>query len=442
MDNVYQINNVSITEIEGTSTFLNSVLLASSISVFIIILIMIISLIKLFKNCGEKGYKAIIPIYNMVTLLKIVEMPAWYVLLFFIPLVNLFVLASVNVKLSNKFNKSALFAVGLLFLPFIFYPILAVVSTSKENKEKSKKVKEIKDKKNIEKTKDENGIICPVCGTALAPDSVTCFICNTNLTDNIETITPEENTLNENEVTDNNSVNNINNTPVDFMIDLDENSEKSIDNSVDSNINIHDILEDNNQNITNEVVNTPVYNINSEDDQEEKIDSIFDEETEEFESVEEYELDHPSITNQVETQIENKIDNKEINLSVSNNFEVLPESKPKYVSSTKTLDEILKINSKIYEEQRKNQELKNEQNKLLEEEELMKKVAVALSNFHAVTPEEMEENNVILEENNETINPVGTISTEKKEERICKTCGSVVPEFTDICLLCETPYTK
>ncbi|MEI6647847.1 MAG: DUF5684 domain-containing protein [bacterium] len=42
-----------------------------------------------------------------------------------IPLVNIVIAILAAIGLANKFGKGGGFAAGLIFLPFIFYPILA-----------------------------------------------------------------------------------------------------------------------------------------------------------------------------------------------------------------------------------------------------------------------------------------------------------------------------
>lgn len=88
-------------------------------------IIQIISLWKLFEKAGEQGWKSIIPIYNIYILLKIVGKPAWWLILFFIPLVNLvFVIWTYNM-LSKSFGKDEAYTVGIVLLSFIFLPLLA-----------------------------------------------------------------------------------------------------------------------------------------------------------------------------------------------------------------------------------------------------------------------------------------------------------------------------
>ena len=77
-----------------------------------------------FVKAGEQGWKAIIPIYNYIVLLKIVGRPWWWILLFLIPIVNLVILILTYNDLSKSFGKGVGFTIGLLLLSFIFFPIL------------------------------------------------------------------------------------------------------------------------------------------------------------------------------------------------------------------------------------------------------------------------------------------------------------------------------
>ena len=51
--------------------------------------VMIAAMWKVFTKAGKPGWASIIPIYNMVVLLDIAGKPVWWIILFFIPIVNL-----------------------------------------------------------------------------------------------------------------------------------------------------------------------------------------------------------------------------------------------------------------------------------------------------------------------------------------------------------------
>ena len=89
-----------------------------------VVVFMIAAMWKIFEKAGQEGWKAIIPIYNMYVLLKIVGKPGWWLLLFLIPIVNyVFIIWTYNM-LSKSFGKEEGFTVGLVLLGIIFFPIL------------------------------------------------------------------------------------------------------------------------------------------------------------------------------------------------------------------------------------------------------------------------------------------------------------------------------
>jgi hypothetical protein len=77
-----------------------------------------------FTKAGEEGWKAIIPIYNFIVLLKIVGREWWWVVLALIPIVGFVIWVIVSLDLAKSFGRGTGFAIGLIFLPFIFAPIL------------------------------------------------------------------------------------------------------------------------------------------------------------------------------------------------------------------------------------------------------------------------------------------------------------------------------
>lgn len=92
---------------------------------FALIIFVIASLWRVFTKAGQPGWAVIIPIYNAYILLKIAGKPGWWLLLMLIPVVNFIVAILVYVGVAERFGKGAGFAIGLIFLSFIFIPILA-----------------------------------------------------------------------------------------------------------------------------------------------------------------------------------------------------------------------------------------------------------------------------------------------------------------------------
>ena len=89
-----------------------------------IIIVVIAGIWQVFTKAGKPGWACLIPIYNIVVLLQIVEKPIWWIILMFIPLVNLVIAFLLQMAMAEKFGKGIGVAVGLFFLPFIFYPWL------------------------------------------------------------------------------------------------------------------------------------------------------------------------------------------------------------------------------------------------------------------------------------------------------------------------------
>lgn len=95
-----------------------------------IVLISLVAYWRIFQKAGKPGWASIIPIYNTYVLLKIVGKPGWWLLLFLIPLVNIYFGIKTIHLLSKSFGKDVGFTLGMIFLPFIFYPILAFSSAT------------------------------------------------------------------------------------------------------------------------------------------------------------------------------------------------------------------------------------------------------------------------------------------------------------------------
>lgn len=101
-----------------------------------IAIVQIIAMWKLFTKAGEKGWKSIIPIYNIVILFKISGLSPWLILVYLatiIPFIGWIALIALNAvlayKIAKSFGKDGGWAVGIYFLAPIFYMILAFGSS-------------------------------------------------------------------------------------------------------------------------------------------------------------------------------------------------------------------------------------------------------------------------------------------------------------------------
>lgn len=90
----------------------------------LIALVVIAGIWKTFEKAGKPGWAAIIPIYNIIVLLEIAGKPIWWIILFFIPCVNIIVSLLIFIAVAKAFGKSEVFGIGLWLLGFIFFPIL------------------------------------------------------------------------------------------------------------------------------------------------------------------------------------------------------------------------------------------------------------------------------------------------------------------------------
>jgi hypothetical protein len=109
---------------------------------------------KIFSKAGMPGWAILVPVYNLYVYTKIIKRPSWWLAIYFVPnLISLLIGLAINsmpgiiiasvvisfivyiavivigiidtVKLARVFGKDSGFALGLIFLGFIFVPILA-----------------------------------------------------------------------------------------------------------------------------------------------------------------------------------------------------------------------------------------------------------------------------------------------------------------------------
>lgn len=85
----------------------------------------VISMWRIYKKAGQPGWAAIIPFYNIIVWLKIISKPAWWLILFFIPFVNIVISIWMINLLAKRFERKIGFTFGLIFLSVFFYPLLA-----------------------------------------------------------------------------------------------------------------------------------------------------------------------------------------------------------------------------------------------------------------------------------------------------------------------------
>ena len=92
----------------------------------VVYLISIIIFWRVFTKAGRPGWAAIIPIYNIYTLVKVGGKSGWYVLGFIVPILGLILSILLALGVAEKFGKSGAFGfIGLWLFSLIGYIILA-----------------------------------------------------------------------------------------------------------------------------------------------------------------------------------------------------------------------------------------------------------------------------------------------------------------------------
>lgn len=76
---------------------------------------------KLYVKAGRKAWEAAIPIYNAIILMQIINRPKWWVILLFIPIINLLMFPVVWVETIRSFGKNSLIDTWLVILTLGLY---------------------------------------------------------------------------------------------------------------------------------------------------------------------------------------------------------------------------------------------------------------------------------------------------------------------------------
>ena len=165
------MENLTSTEAFAAGAITGSFIIGLLIVLFILYIVEIVALWKVFKKAGQPGWKSLIPIYNAYILYKIVGLSFWKWLVFpmifcellsctagaiidkgvaysilgsVLMLISLIIEFIVLIKFINKyakaFGKGEGFAIGLFFFPNIFQLILAFGSAKyvQQNKKKNR----------------------------------------------------------------------------------------------------------------------------------------------------------------------------------------------------------------------------------------------------------------------------------------------------------------
>ena len=86
---------------------------------------------KLFRLAGVPGWHAIIPFYNIIKHLDIIQRPRWWIILVFIPVINLLMIPVVWVEFVKRFNHNSKIDRILVILTLGFYFFYISYASSK-----------------------------------------------------------------------------------------------------------------------------------------------------------------------------------------------------------------------------------------------------------------------------------------------------------------------
>ncbi len=83
------------------------------------------SMWKIFAKMTQPGWYGLIPIFNYCVIAKQSGKDWWWGLLPLLPCIGIIFLIILLNELSKLFGKGVGYTIGLIFLPFIFLPVLA-----------------------------------------------------------------------------------------------------------------------------------------------------------------------------------------------------------------------------------------------------------------------------------------------------------------------------
>ena len=76
---------------------------------------------KLYAKAGRKAWEAAIPVYNAIILMHIIKRPKWWVLLLFIPIINLLMFPIRWIETIRSFGKNSRLDTALVLVTFGLY---------------------------------------------------------------------------------------------------------------------------------------------------------------------------------------------------------------------------------------------------------------------------------------------------------------------------------
>lgn len=102
---------------------LGMIMMGFSLCCFFAVVVCFAAMWRLFTKAGRQGWEGIIPFYNAYVMTQFLRMPAWTVVLLFVPVVNFLALIVFTHRLMMAFGKDIMWTIGgiiPLTSPFVF----------------------------------------------------------------------------------------------------------------------------------------------------------------------------------------------------------------------------------------------------------------------------------------------------------------------------------
>lgn len=115
MSNGVQLLTLQASDVVATGAFVFQLVLAVA---------QLAGMWAVFSKAGHGGWKALVPVYNLYVMLQIGDNAWWWLLVLFVPIVQLYALYKIQAGVARAFGRGIGFALGLVFLGFVFYPLL------------------------------------------------------------------------------------------------------------------------------------------------------------------------------------------------------------------------------------------------------------------------------------------------------------------------------
>ena len=199
MYSTYGYGNYGSSYDAATGIFAGLGILLAVIIIFSLALsiLVIVAQWKIFTKGKQPGWASLIPIYNQYIMCKMVGVNPWWILIVFcasflgiIPIIGALIVLAVsiyftillNVSLARAFGKEDAFAIGLILLPIVFYPILAFgqnefVGENPMNDFVFKKASEVVGGNNGQTAANSDIKYCGNCGSKMDKKSKFCPSC-------------------------------------------------------------------------------------------------------------------------------------------------------------------------------------------------------------------------------------------------------------------------